>query len=405
VRLDSGDFLALSARDAHSDCWVPWRPEVEFEGRVGWFRDPCHGSTYDGEGVRVFGPAPRDLDRYPVEVRDGHVYVTLSDDARIPGDTRVGLVDPSATPTPGVPPQSTAVATSTALATATPTPAATEVITPAVPGEGSPFDGADLVAALAANGLGYGPQDHGVGCTGAGALGGAYGTAGYGGDSTWPGFTLWVYPSPEALRADWELPASGPPKTKLKHCPLESAHAYWNENLLLVLGDDRLWVGHEELREQITTIFLALGGDAAALPPLSTAEPVEPMTIRLPGEGGVGLGDLTVEESLAGRVTVFAAGELCSTFEAAAGLSFVVGTPDQPDACHRDGTVLDLVDGSGFRLAQTFTFNAGAVEPFENFGPYPPGVAYPDYICDFLDAEGIERPECQVVRPPSGGQQ
>jgi hypothetical protein len=127
-----------------------------------------------------------------------------------------------------------------------------------LPVEGAPFGAADLMAALAKAGLGYGPQDHGVSCVGAGALGAAYGTAGYDGDPGAPGFTLWTYESPEALGADWELPASGPPSTKLDYCPLGSGFVYWNENLLLVFDEPRIWEGYEELREMIVRAFLAL---------------------------------------------------------------------------------------------------------------------------------------------------
>jgi Rieske Fe-S protein len=88
VRLESGEFLALSARDSHSRCWASWRPDFEFRGERGWFWDPCHGSVYDEQGAKVFGPALRDLDRYPAQVRDEHVHVTLSDEALIPGKTR-----------------------------------------------------------------------------------------------------------------------------------------------------------------------------------------------------------------------------------------------------------------------------------------------------------------------------
>lgn len=94
VHLEDGEFRALSAKDPHLGCTVPWRPEFQFEGQTGWFRNPCHGETYDITGRRVFGPSPRDLDRYPVEVRDGRVLVTLSADALILGE-------PGATSAPG----------------------------------------------------------------------------------------------------------------------------------------------------------------------------------------------------------------------------------------------------------------------------------------------------------------
>jgi hypothetical protein len=86
---------------------------------------------------------------------------------------------------------------------------------PPRPAEGSPFGGANVIEALAAAGLNYGPQDHGVACTGAGSHGRAWATAGYGGDPSSPEFSLWTYPPPETLRDDWGLPLTGPPTTKL----------------------------------------------------------------------------------------------------------------------------------------------------------------------------------------------
>jgi nitrite reductase/ring-hydroxylating ferredoxin subunit len=78
VRLGSGEIVALSARDPHLGCTVPYRPSFEFDGREGWFRNPCHGETYDLAGYRAFGPAPRGLDRFPLTVRDGRVIVDLA---------------------------------------------------------------------------------------------------------------------------------------------------------------------------------------------------------------------------------------------------------------------------------------------------------------------------------------
>jgi cytochrome b6-f complex iron-sulfur subunit len=55
-------FLALWRKCPHLGCTVPWRETFTFEDRQGWFRCPCHGSTYDDAGARVFGPAPRSMD-------------------------------------------------------------------------------------------------------------------------------------------------------------------------------------------------------------------------------------------------------------------------------------------------------------------------------------------------------
>jgi nitrite reductase/ring-hydroxylating ferredoxin subunit len=90
VRLPDGEFLALSMLDPHektiaeqglvqSPCLVPWRPDFEFMGRQGWFRNPCHGETYDLAGRCFAGPCPRGLDRFPVAVRDGQVQVDVNE--------------------------------------------------------------------------------------------------------------------------------------------------------------------------------------------------------------------------------------------------------------------------------------------------------------------------------------
>ena len=71
-------LLALWRRCPHLGCTVTWRADFTFLGRTGWFRCPCHGSTYTKEGgVLVAGPSPRPLDRFPVEVKeDGSIVVT-----------------------------------------------------------------------------------------------------------------------------------------------------------------------------------------------------------------------------------------------------------------------------------------------------------------------------------------
>ena len=90
VRLPDGEFLALSMLDPHgkmlveqglapSPCLVPWRAAFEFLGRQGWFRNPCHGETYDLMGQCVSGPCIRGLDRHPVVVKDGLVAVELDE--------------------------------------------------------------------------------------------------------------------------------------------------------------------------------------------------------------------------------------------------------------------------------------------------------------------------------------
>lgn len=77
----TGGILALYWKCPHLGCTVPWRAEfagatVGFPGLNGWFRCPCHGSTYSRAGVRVFGPAPRPMDTMAVTTNaDGSLNV------------------------------------------------------------------------------------------------------------------------------------------------------------------------------------------------------------------------------------------------------------------------------------------------------------------------------------------
>ena len=69
----TGGILALYWKCPHLGCTVPWNASfngaaVNFPGVIGWFRCPCHGSTYSRAGVRVFGPAPRPMDTMAVSI-------------------------------------------------------------------------------------------------------------------------------------------------------------------------------------------------------------------------------------------------------------------------------------------------------------------------------------------------
>ncbi len=74
-------LLALWWKCPHLGCTVPWRedfvwPDPTTGGPTqGWFRCPCHGSTYTDAGVLVYGPAPRPMDTMELTVADGRVTV------------------------------------------------------------------------------------------------------------------------------------------------------------------------------------------------------------------------------------------------------------------------------------------------------------------------------------------
>ena len=86
VKLESGEVIALSQTDPHPvfgknpDCLITWRSDFVFQESTGWFRGTCSGSTFDVTGTLVFGPSPRWMDRYEIDIRgDGSVVVDTSE--------------------------------------------------------------------------------------------------------------------------------------------------------------------------------------------------------------------------------------------------------------------------------------------------------------------------------------
>ena len=92
----NGGILAIYHKCVHLGCTVPWRSDFVYGGVTGWFRCPCHGSTYTKGGVRVFGPAPRSLDTFLVTKVDQN-GVTLNTGKITLGNSQ----DPQRTVPPG----------------------------------------------------------------------------------------------------------------------------------------------------------------------------------------------------------------------------------------------------------------------------------------------------------------
>ena len=68
TRVDD-EVVALSEKCTHLGCRVPF---CESSGR---FECPCHGSVFSRAGDYLAGPAPRGMDRYPVEVEEGLLVI------------------------------------------------------------------------------------------------------------------------------------------------------------------------------------------------------------------------------------------------------------------------------------------------------------------------------------------
>lgn len=75
VKTRDGEIIALSHKEPARGCTIPWRPQLEWGGHEGWFRDPCSGSTFDMRGVKQFGPSPRNMDRFETNVVAGWIEV------------------------------------------------------------------------------------------------------------------------------------------------------------------------------------------------------------------------------------------------------------------------------------------------------------------------------------------
>lgn len=79
VRLDEKNVIALIAKDTFRGCTTPWRPNFSFEGKTGWFIDPCSSyARYDIEGNCGRGFCPRGLDQYPVEIRGNYIRINAN---------------------------------------------------------------------------------------------------------------------------------------------------------------------------------------------------------------------------------------------------------------------------------------------------------------------------------------
>ena len=62
-------LMALYMRCVHLGCRVPWcAPSQGFEC-------PCHGSKYNSIGEYFAGPAPRNLDRFVIELRGNNLWI------------------------------------------------------------------------------------------------------------------------------------------------------------------------------------------------------------------------------------------------------------------------------------------------------------------------------------------
>jgi cytochrome b6-f complex iron-sulfur subunit len=70
IRLDDGEYRALTSVCTHMGCIVRYLPSVQ---QI-WC--PCHKGIYNVNGGVVSGPPPRPLKRYLVDISNGEVLVS-----------------------------------------------------------------------------------------------------------------------------------------------------------------------------------------------------------------------------------------------------------------------------------------------------------------------------------------
>jgi cytochrome b6-f complex iron-sulfur subunit len=67
--VEAEGLMALFQRCVHLGCRVPWCATSK------GFECPCHGSKYDSIGEYFAGPAPRNLDRFQIEIQGSNLVI------------------------------------------------------------------------------------------------------------------------------------------------------------------------------------------------------------------------------------------------------------------------------------------------------------------------------------------
>ena len=81
VNLD-GELIAMSEKCTHLGCKVPYCASSN------QFECPCHGSVFNRIGEYRAGPAPRGMDRYPIEIDEAGIVIIdtgVKEDGPAPG--------------------------------------------------------------------------------------------------------------------------------------------------------------------------------------------------------------------------------------------------------------------------------------------------------------------------------
>lgn len=86
--VEAGGLMALFQRCVHLGCRVPWC------GPSQGFECPCHGSKYNAVGEYFAGPAPRNLDRFIVELNGDRLIIKTGTIIQTPRAPRFSIAYP-----------------------------------------------------------------------------------------------------------------------------------------------------------------------------------------------------------------------------------------------------------------------------------------------------------------------
>ncbi len=120
----------------------------------------------------------------------------------------------------------------------------------------------------------------------------------------------------------------------------------------------------------INTSGLAITGSVwAQMPTVPTPAQAAPVVIVIPANAA---------GEVVRTVTAFAEGQECATVDVTRGeAALLLGLPDQPEACGREGAGITFVDGNGNRLFVTLTARVGVTQTLTNLAPVPPSTGAP----------------------------
>jgi len=91
-----GEVVAVGWKCPHLGCRVPWCASSS------QFECPCHGSFFNRAGEYRAGPAPRGMDRYPIEVDEsGVIYIDTGQPVEGPPPGTETIDEPTTGPSCG----------------------------------------------------------------------------------------------------------------------------------------------------------------------------------------------------------------------------------------------------------------------------------------------------------------